>query len=211
MQKNLRQLQGSSRTGHSGNKPVKSGLHRSGDNNVKKEIGWPHHFCYPGSSGQLPAYQDLSPVQFMVGYLGCIQNETSNTARENMLEYGRHLFQDALETNWTTARHAHVVLLQEIERGNCSWKHPDVIEKIRIRSTARVINPRGTQQTSKPDKQNAKDIICNDYNASTCKHSSDHIVEGQIHKHACAFCYQKVGKLCLHKQQDCLRQKSLGG
>ena len=70
VQKKLQQLQGTSRTALSGNKTVKSGLHRSGDNNVKKEIGWPHHFSFPGQSGsQLPDYQDLSPLQFMVGYV----------------------------------------------------------------------------------------------------------------------------------------------
>ena len=33
-----------------------------------------------------------------------------------MLEYGTHLFQDAIEINWVTTPHAHLVLLQDIER-----------------------------------------------------------------------------------------------
>ena len=64
-QRKLQQLQGTSRTAPSGNNRVKSGLHRSRDNNVKKEIGWPHHFYFPGQSGQLLDYQDLSPLQFI--------------------------------------------------------------------------------------------------------------------------------------------------
>ena len=35
----------------------------------------------------------------------------SNTIR--MLEYDRNLLQDAVETNWTTTHHAHLVLLQK--------------------------------------------------------------------------------------------------
>ena len=49
--------------------------------------------------GSLPENKDLSPLHFMVGFLGCIQEETINTVRDSMLEYGRHLFQDAIETN----------------------------------------------------------------------------------------------------------------
>ena len=77
----------------------------------------------------MPEYKDLSPIQFMIGFMGCIQEEASNSVKSNMLEYGRHLLQDALETNWATARHTHFMLLQEIERGKCSWKRPDAIER----------------------------------------------------------------------------------
>ena len=66
VQKKLQHLQGTTRTAPTGNKTVKSGLHRSGDNNVKREIGWPHHFFFPGQSCQHPYYQDLSPLQFIV-------------------------------------------------------------------------------------------------------------------------------------------------
>ena len=34
-----------------------------------------------------------------------------------------------------------------------------------------------------------KEKICQDFNANTCKHPSDHIVNGEIVKHACSFCY----------------------
>ena len=114
---------------HLQEKPFKSGLLRSGDNAVKQEISWPHHHCFPGQGGQLPNYKDLSPMQFMVGFLGCLQNEPSTIAKNNMIEYGCHLFQDAIKTNWTTARHAHLILLQEIERGKCSWQNSDLVEK----------------------------------------------------------------------------------
>ena len=180
-----------------------------GDNNVKKLAG--HTISvFRVVAGQLPEYQELSPILWS-GIVFKMKNEKSNKAGKNTLEYGRHLIQDALETNWTTTRHAHLVLFKEIERGKCSWKHSNIIEKIRICSTAWVMNPKGTLPATKQGKWNTKDIICSDYNISSCKYSSDHIVEGQIHKYACAFCYQKVGKLYLHKQQVCLQQKSLAG
>ena len=206
VQKQLEMLQGQQRS-TSGMKSIKSGLHRAGDNSVKREIAWPHHHCFPGAGGQLPDYKELSPLQFMVGFLGCLQEETSSTICTNMIAYGRHLFQDALETNWTTARHAHMILLQDIERSKCSWREPDHVEKVRIRNTARVIQPKAANSNQKPHKSNQKEIICTDYAANSCKHPADHVVEGKIHRHECSFCLQEVGKLCYHKVQDCLRRK----
>ena len=208
VQRQLEKLQGQSRSTTVSGKPFKSGLHRSGDNAVRLEIPWPHHHCFPGPGGNLPDYKDLSPLQFMVGFLGCIQEEASNTVRSNMLEYGRHLFQDAIETNWSTARHAHLVLLQDIERGKCSWRRPDVVEKIRIRNTARVIAPKPSANAAKGAKSSSREKICQDFNSNTCKHPSDHIVNGEIVKHACSYCYKEVNKLCYHKLQDCLRRKA---
>ena len=208
VQRQLEKLQGHSRSTTTSGKPFKSGLHRSGDNAVRLEIPWPHHYCFPAQGGTLPDYKDLSPLQFMVGFLGCVQEEMSNTVRSNMLEYGRHLFQDAIETNWATARHAHLVLLQDLERGKCSWRRPDVVEKIRIWNTARVIASKPSVNAAKGAKTSNRDKICQNFYANTCKHLSDHIVSGEIVKHACSFCYKEVNKLCYHKAQDCLRRKS---
>ena len=79
---------------------------------------------------------DLSPIQFFIGFLGCLQEEKSNTIYANMIDYGRHLMQDALEINWSTTRHAHLVVLQDIEHGKLSWKTQI--------NTARVIMPKNT-------------------------------------------------------------------
>ena len=118
VQKQLLKLQDQARSAlHRSGKKLKLGLHRAGDNAVKLEIPWPHHHCFPSVGGNLPEYKDLSPIQFVIGFMGCIQEEQSNTLCNNMLEYGRHLPQDALDTNWLTACHAHMVLLQDMEQG----------------------------------------------------------------------------------------------
>ena len=209
VQKQLLKLQGQSRSGaHKPGKSLKSGLHRAGDNAVKVEIPWPHHHCFPSAGGNLPEYKDLSPIQFSIGFLGCIQEEKSNTVRNSMLEYGRHLLQDALETNWLTARHAHMVLLQYMERGKVTWRHPDAVEKIRIRNTARVISAKTNPPNTKDNKSSNKDKICEDFNKNECKSSSDHVVAGQIWKHACSYCFKEVGRFFYHKVQDCLRRRT---
>ena len=209
VQKQLQKLQGQPRgTTNQGNKTFKSGLHRSGHNAIKVEIPWPHHHCFPGQGGNMPEYKDLSPIQFMIGFMGCIQEEASNSVKANMLEYGRHLLQDALETNWATARHAHLMLLQEIERGKCSWKRPDAIEKIRIRNTARVISTKASGTATKTAKHSSRDKVCTDFNSNNCKFPGDHMVDGQIVKHACSYCFKETGRMCYHKVQDCICRKN---
>ena len=195
VQKQLQKLQGQPRgTSNQGNKTFRSGLHRSGDNAIKVEIPWPHHYCFPGQGGNMPEYKDLSPIQFMIGFMGCIQEEASNSVKSNMLEYGRHLLQDALETNWVTARHAHLMLLQEIERRKCSWRRPDAIEKIRIRNTSRVISTKASGTAPKTGKHSSRDKVCTDFNSNNCKFPGDHIVYGQIVKHTYSYCFKETGK-----------------
>ena len=160
VQRQLERLQGSSRGNTiSGTKTLKSGLYRTGDNAVRQEIAWLHHYCFPGPGGQLPEYKDLSPIQFFIGFLGCLQEEKSNTIRSNMIDYGRHLMQDALETNWNTARHVHLVVLQDIERCKLSWRNPDQVDRVQIRNIARVIMAKNTPQSSKQSKPSTKTIF----------------------------------------------------
>ena len=122
-----------------------------------------------------------------------------------MLEYGRHLLQDAVETNCATDHHAHLVLLQDIERGKCSTHRPDTVEKVTVGNTARVISQKSSANTDKTGKITTKDKICLKYNANGCKFASDHVIDGQIVKHACSHCFKEVDKFYYHKLQDCIR------
>ena len=97
-----------------------------------------------------------------------------------------------------------MILLQDIERGKSSWRDPDQTEKIRIRNTARIIQPKSTNSQQKQSKSSQKEIICGDYTKNTYKFTADHVVEGKIHRHACSYCLQEVGKLCFNRVQDCL-------
>ena len=135
---------------------TESGIHGSGDCVVKQEIAWPHHHCFPEPGGQMPEYKGLSPLHFMLGFLGCLQEERSNTVQNIMIDYGRHLKQDAIKMNWHTACHAHMLLLQDIERGKCLWCQPDQIEKIAHNKRRHVLlrkNLTHKQQVHKTDLQ----------------------------------------------------------
>ena len=73
-----------------------------------------------------------------------------------MIEYGRHLFQDAIETNWATAKHALMVLLQDIEKGRCTRRNPDKIPS-----------------QPKISKINNHEKVCQDYNTNNCQQSAE--------------------------------------
>ena len=70
VQRELEKLQDQSRSTKASGKPFESGLHCSGDNAIRLEIPWPHHYCFPAPVGNLPDYKDLSPLQFMVDCFG---------------------------------------------------------------------------------------------------------------------------------------------
>ena len=79
VQRQLQKLQVQQRHNTEGKHSIKSGLHRAGDNAVKQLISWPHHYCFPSAGRQLPEYKELSPLQFMIKFLGCLQDESSST------------------------------------------------------------------------------------------------------------------------------------
>ena len=83
VQRQFQCLQDKEKHSSAGNKLFKSGFLRSGDNAVKQGISWPHHHCFLGQGGQLLEYKDLSPMQFMVGFLGCLQYKPSATIKNN--------------------------------------------------------------------------------------------------------------------------------
>ena len=45
-----------------------------------------------------------------------------------MLSYFSRLMQDAIELSLGTARKAHAVVLQEMEKGKFTWNEPDLVE-----------------------------------------------------------------------------------
>ena len=59
-----------------------------------------------------------------------------------LLCYGRnemmHVMHDTVELSFSTAKKAHAIVLQQMEKGKCTWSHPDQIEKLRARYTQRA-------------------------------------------------------------------------
>ena len=67
----------------------------------------------------------------MQGFIYCVLDENNPKIRTNMLLHGGSVLQDAFELSFPTAKRAHGVVLQEIEKGVLNWDKMDEIERVR--------------------------------------------------------------------------------
>ena len=141
----------------------------------------------------------------MQGFLFCILEEENEKIRENMLQYLTYLMQDAIELSMNTARKAHAVVLQDMERGKVSWEQLDLVEKIKGRNTQRLVQGyRGsaiTQDRIQP---------CIHFNKGSCKFESDHVLNNTSYQHICSYCFRETGRKFEHSMQKCLRMQNGG-
>ena len=150
---------------------LKSGRYRVGVSKVKIHVNWPQDFCSVLGSAKQPTYDELSCEQWVQGFLYCILEEKDQNRREHMLYYDTLIMQDAIELNFQTAKRAHAIVLQEIEKGKVTWDDLDQIEKLKNRFTQRLIqNPKlGT---------NTGNQTCIHYNKGFCKMDGEHVSGG---------------------------------
>ena len=117
----------------------KSGRFRAGIHKVRHVIPWPQDYCTTVSGYKQPTYDDLNVFQWSQGFVYCVLEESHRKTRENMLRYFTSLMQDAVEMSFATAKRAHSIILQEIEKRNSDWDNLDKIEKLRCRHTEKYI------------------------------------------------------------------------
>ena len=180
---------------------LKSGRYRAGVSKVKVHVNWPQDFCSVPGNAKQPTYDELSCEQWVQGFLYCILEEKDENKREHMLYYHTLLMQDAIELNCQTAKRAHAIILQEIEKGKLTWDNLDQIEKIKNRFTQRVVH------TSKAST-NGGNQACIHYNKGFCKLEGDHISGGVLYQHCCSYCLKETGKKYEHPLVKCLRNKN---
>ena len=100
-------------------RPSKLGRFRGAETVTRNHVIWPQEMVYVGAERHTADYDDLTPEQFITGFLKTMQVATP-VERENMLMYGTHLFQDTVDTTWSLAKGAHAVVLREIEQSRLS-------------------------------------------------------------------------------------------
>ena len=167
---------------------LKSGRFRSGVQKVQIAVNWPQDFCSVSAGAKQPNYEDLSTLQWVQGYVGCVLDEKDETARQNMLWHLMQLMEDSIELSFHTAKHAQAVVLQEIERCRCDSKNPDLVEKIRCRNTQCPLN------VSEPTRKNNKTFLCRHYNEGTCKYDSEQSEGDKVFEHYCVYYFKVVSK-----------------
>ena len=191
-------------------KKVKSGQFRvGGEVPVTRYVWWPHDLCFVGPECRRVLYDDLSPLQWVCGYLRSILKQDSQTARNNMIAYGADLIQNALDLNWSTAKGAYKVLLCHMESTTLNWDNMAEIQALRHQYAQRnVFRSNSNANSSAPQNRSyPKKALCSRFQTASCSFDNDHTSDGTRYRHICAFCFHSLGKTYPHKEQDCQNKK----
>ena len=195
-------------TGQPGNcfntKALKSGRFWGADGPVVKNVLWPQELCFVGAARKTVSYDELSPLQFVVGFLKSIQVESSTTIKEHMIDYMVKLAQDGLDTSWNVARGANAIIYSQLEQNRLSWHNIDEIDRLRMLYTQRtsVSDVKDTQGS--PQRKKA---ICTNFNNNRCNRASDHDREGITYRHICSYCFRTSRKTFTHAEVNCMRKQ----
>ena len=194
-------------TAYQGKHNLKSGRFRNFDTNVQHYVQWPHELVYVGTSRRTVAYDELTPQQFMLGYIKIILKEKSASTKDMILNYLAKLLQESIDNSWEASRGAHAVVLQEMERGSVTWNNSEEIDGIRKLYTQKVVSP---SDVSKP-VSDTKKVVCLHYNSGKCVKTGDHQKDSVVYRHICSYCFRNVRKAYNHSEQQCNRKNKQEG
>ena len=90
--------------------------------------------AFIGTHRRRPTYEQLTSMQWLLGFLRIREQENDPIIRENMIQYLTELTeQDACDFSREGAKGAHSVLLHRMGDGTIDWKNIAEIQKIRQR------------------------------------------------------------------------------
>ena len=108
-------------------------LHKQAQKQAKPNVKWPQDMAFIGAQRKRPTYDQLTSLQWLLGFLRIRQEEQDLTVRENMIDYLTELTQDACDFTWEAAKGAHAVLMHRMNDGVISWSNLAEIHKLRAR------------------------------------------------------------------------------
>ena len=192
-------------------KPIKSGRNRGPETSAKHHVTWPHELVYVGASRTTADYDNLTPVQFITGFLRSLQLAPPND-RDHILSYGIDLFQDAVDVNWEVARGANAVILQEIEQGRLTWSDSEKLNRTRTLYTQRAQvtnnNVNVTYNGGEDAVSTRTKIVCHYYNIGRCNKENNHVTSGTTYRHICSHCFKVSKKAVEHPEHKCNVKKN---
>jgi len=198
---------------------LKSGEHSSGSLAVLREVYWPHHGLPPSRiHGQIPPYNQLSPVQFFCGLINTILIHTPPELRGsetyNKVKFAGMIATMGLNTAWSDVLAHNAEFFRQLEQIQLDWKDWEAINRWHITAEEglRAKNSSSTNQPNpkrpRPDQphQQPEDLdfkifglepsfmkanqICIKFQSGICSFTSDHntIRENVTLRHICAGC-----------------------
>ena len=187
---------------------IKSQRGGSVDVFVSKRVKWPHEYVLAGQSKDRISYNQLSPIQWMVGFCRSIKEESDSKIKEHMLDYCINLLEDATDFSWSSAKASHAVLLCRMEQGGiASWQDTDKIDRVRRAHAQRHANALASGNRSDRSNNNNKSVPCVYYNKNSCGQKSTHETKGVLYRHICSYCWSKDNKQFAHPQSECRKSQ----
>ena len=77
------------------------------------------------------SYEQLTQAQFVLGFLGSVQEEQDSYIKGNMIEYLTELFQNVCDQCWQADKGAHLVVMTKMEEGLITWGDLKKVNKVR--------------------------------------------------------------------------------
>ena len=185
-------------------KGKKSGLSRTVEDRVLREIDWPHFYIYRGQDRRSPHFGELTLAEFLFGFLSMVNNPRNNLNKELMLSILKDMMLDATQFGWPQIRNYYSILASGIEMARYDWSDGSQVSALRAQYAQRPNFSNQSRQSGRSGSQNGSVKLCNAYQMDDCSHPDGH--DGYLH--ACAFCYNSTGMLYRHKEKDCRRKSA---
>ena len=191
-------------------KPQKSGRKPTAANRVKVPVEWPHYHTYRGPGKDMAAYDDLTVTELVHGFVTTLLAGRPDAGNQAIpLRHLQHLMLDAADFGWEAARHAHGVVLQEMEAGRLTWNDEDAIGDIRSLYCQRFARFAPTVDTGAPTVTKGP-LYCVSFQEGKCSHSTDHNTARGPVRHICAYCLRVQGCALKHSESACHRKAKNG-
>ena len=88
---------------------------------VQIKVAWLHEAILGGASNSRLSYDQLTMVQWVMGFCRNIMDEKDAKNKEKMLGYVSDLMEDVSDFGWQGAKASPAVLCCEMERGTVTW------------------------------------------------------------------------------------------
>ena len=180
----------------------KSGLSRTIEDQVIRDIDWPHLYVYRGTDRKPAQYNELTLAEFVHGYLSMIDNPRNNLSREVMLNILKDMTLDATLYGWPQIRNFYRILASSIEMARFDWNDTIQISALGLQYAQKPVVT--TQSHSVPRfGANPNSVrLCIPYQKGQCVLQDGH--ENLVH--ACSYCFANTGMLFKHQEKDCRRK-----
>ena len=155
---------------------------------------WPHDYVFRYEDEE-PSYDSLNITEFVSRYLSIMEEVTPRTQENSKLlkhlDNLRQLMDDCASFDWHQVRAAHRQVLQTIEQHRLVWDNTPAVKEAKSLALARA----RSRVEARPDRASDSSLStpCEAYQKATCSHPHDHVTDGTLYLHCCAYCYQKMG------------------